>query len=309
MAADDAPARPREALGEIEDIARAKVNLFLHVTGRRADGLHALESFAVFPDCGDRLFAMPNPILTLGFEGRFGAEMEQQEGNLVIDAAASFARAVGERRGAALTLEKRLPIASGLGGGSADAAATLRLLARLWGRTLDAPKLAAMAMRLGADVPVCLASAPSLMGGAGEKLAEPPGFPGFWLALVNPGVSVSTRAVFAALERRDNPPAEGLPARFEAPEALAFWLARQRNDLEAPARRLAPMIGEALALLDAAPGCLLARMSGSGATCFGLFARARDARAAVESARAARPGWWAQSAAVKPWAPAREACD
>ncbi|MFV0474529.1 MAG: 4-(cytidine 5'-diphospho)-2-C-methyl-D-erythritol kinase, partial [Pikeienuella sp.] len=183
------------------------------------------------------------------------------------------------------------------GGGSADAGAALRMLARLWPGAARGD-LAALAGGLGADVPVCLASRPAMMAGAGEDLSPAPTLPRFHLALVNPNQPLSTAEVFAALERRDNPAAPQTPGGFRDALDLAAWLRGLRNDLEPPARRLRPAIGEALTALKSAGGCLLARMSGSGATCFGLFAQAAKAEAAARAIAAAEPGWWTAAAPV-----------
>jgi 4-diphosphocytidyl-2-C-methyl-D-erythritol kinase len=311
MAADDAATGPLtgppEGDASLSDLARAKVNLFLHVRGRRPDGRHTLESLAVFPETGDLLTAERCPIRTLALDGPFAAELGAGADNLVIRAVEALAAATEQAAGVALTLDKRLPVASGIGGGSADAAATLRLLLRLWGRTPDAGTLGRIALSLGADVPVCLASAPALMGGIGERLEPAPAFPGFWMVLANPLRALSTTAVFGALERRDNPPGPAAPAGFARFDALVGWLARQRNDLEAPARRLMPEIGAVLAALGRAPGVRLARMSGSGATCFGLCADQDAALAAAAALRGDHPGWWIAPARVGAWNGAGEA--
>ncbi|MGF1660790.1 MAG: 4-(cytidine 5'-diphospho)-2-C-methyl-D-erythritol kinase [Rubrimonas sp.] len=300
----EAPAQDRAApLAEaaLTDLARAKVNLFLHVRGRRPDGRHTLESLAVFPEIGDVMEAERSPILSLSLDGPFALGLGSGEDNLALRAVAALSAALpeGPPCGVALRLDKRLPVASGIGGGSADAAATLRLLMRLWGRAPDAATLDAAALALGADVPVCLASAPAMMGGIGERLSAAPAFPEFWLTLVNPMRMVSTAEVFAGLARRDNPPADRAPARFGSVGDLAAWLSRQRNDLEAPARAIAPAIGAVLGALRWAPDCLLARMSGSGATCFGIFPTEAAACAAADAIRAQEPGWWAAPARVK----------
>lgn len=269
--------------------APAKVNLFLHVRGRRADGYHLLESLAVFPAVGDRLGAEPARGLSLAVTGPFAQDLGTGDDNLVLRAAL----ALGGTQGAALTLEKNLPVASGIGGGSADAAAALRLLSRLWG--VAVPEGAALA--LGADVPVCLGARPALMGGIGERLDPAPRFPGFWLVLANPRRAVPTGAVFGALARRDNPAGPPAPpGGFGDIKDFAGWLGAQRNDLEAPAAALCPAIGEVLAAL--AQGALLARMSGSGGTCFALHGDAAGAQAAAARLRAARPDWWIAAAPV-----------
>jgi len=273
------------------EIARAKVNLTLHVTGRRADGYHLLDSLVVFPGVGDRLEAEVATGLSLSLAGPFAPGLGSGADNLVLRAALLL-RPPG--RGAALRLTKALPVAAGIGGGSADAAAALRLLARLW---RVAPPLAARVLALGADVPVCLASRPARMRGVGEDLA-PVSLPPFWILLVNPAVPVATGAIFAGLAHRDSAPLPDPPAFADA-AALFAWLAAQRNDLEPPARAIAPPISAALAAIAAQPGCALARMSGSGATCFGLFAAETPACAAAAALRTARPDWWLSAAPVE----------
>jgi 4-diphosphocytidyl-2-C-methyl-D-erythritol kinase len=269
----------------IEEPAPAKVNLTLHVTGQRADGYHLLDSLVVFTALGDRVQVADAPAQSLVVTGPMAAGVPADASNLVLRAA----RLLGGDAGAMITLTKTLPMAAGLGGGSSDAAAALRALARLWARPLPAPELAA---RLGADVPVCLAPRPRRMRGIGEVLDEVPPLPALWLVLANPGVALSTQAVFAALTEKTHPPMPATLPRCATAAALATFLHRQRNDLEAPATRLTPVIGQVLAALAAQPGCLLARMSGSGATCFGLFANAGHAAAAARTVSAAEPGWW-----------------
>lgn len=272
------------------ELAPAKVNLALHVTGRRADGYHLLDSLVVFPAIGDLVAAEPASGLSLTLDGPFAADLGTGDNNLVLRAAMLIG---GGRRGAALRLTKSLPVAGGIGGGSSDAAATLRLLARLW----DVPLPPAGAvLALGADLPVCLVAGASRMSGIGDRLA-PVSLPPFWLVLVNPGLPLSTAAVFAGLAGRANPPLAD-PERLSGFAELADYLRRQRNDLEAPARAAAPILPRILAALAAQPGCALARMSGSGATCFGLFEREAPALAAATALRAARTGWWVAAAAV-----------
>jgi 4-diphosphocytidyl-2-C-methyl-D-erythritol kinase len=269
------------------DFAPAKINLCLHVTGRRADGYHLLDSLVVFAGVGDRVSATLEGPPSLTVEGPMAAGLSGEGDNLVLRAA----RTLGVS--ARIVLEKHLPVSSGIGGGSADAAATLRLLARLSGRPL--PDAAAV-LALGADVPVCLAGRPVRMTGIGEGLAPLPPLPEAWLVLANPGVAVSTPAIFRALARADNAPlARDLP-RMKSPAELAAFLTMQRNDLEPPAVTLEPVIGRVKAALTAQAGCLMARMSGSGATCFGLFADPLSANAAARAIRAAEPGWWVADA-------------
>lgn len=278
--------------------APAKVNLYLRVTGRRADGYHLLDSLAVFGPAADLVGAELDDGklgggeagLRLDVRGPFAAALADDPDNLVLRAARLLAEATGTVPRARLVLEKRLPVASGIGGGSADAAAALRVLGRLW----DVDVAAGLALRLGADVPVCLAAPrPARMAGIGERLGPAPGLPRFGLLLVNPGVAVSTPAVFrarAAAGAGFSEPA-ALPASWPDAAAMVADLAALGNDLEAAAIALAPAIADALAWLQARPGCLLARMSGSGATCFALFT---DGGAAEAQARAAPPGWWAE---------------
>ncbi len=270
----------------VAEFAPAKLNLALHVTGRRADGYHLLDSLVVFAAVGDRITLAPGQGIALS--GPFAADLPGEE-NLCLRAA----RLMGLH--AAIGLEKVLPVASGIGGGSADAAAVLRGFAR-GGEALPA---AEAITRLGADVPVCLAGRPARMRGVGEVLDPVPALPALHLVLVNPGVAVATPAVFAALETRDNPGLPPLPARFADASALLGWLAATRNDLEPPARRIRPVIGAALDALTQA-GAQVARMSGSGATCFGLFASAAAAGAACARIKAAEPGWWAVATGLAP---------
>lgn len=270
--------------------AQAKINLTLHVTGQRPDGYHLLDSLVVFAAVGDTVRAEPAEALTLEIVGPQAGALPVTDDNLVLRAARAMG---GAGRGARLVLEKRLPVASGIGGGSADAAATLTALAALWGAPLPDP---ATVLRLGADVPVCLGARAVRMAGVGEvlaPLAHP--LPEGWLVLANPGVSVPTPPVFKALARKDNPPMPELP-RFGSAAELAAFLATQRNDLEAPAISLAPEIARTRQALAALPGCLLARMSGSGATCFGLFADAEAAEAGARSLAAQEPRWWVEAA-------------
>ena len=269
------------AAAGIAEPAWAKVNLFLHVVGKRADGYHLLDSLAVFACVGDVVRVAPGSGLSLAVVGRFGAGLGGEE-NLVLRAA----RALGGGRGASLTLEKNLPVASGIGGGSADAAAALRGLARLWG--VERGGLGHLAAGLGADVPVCLASVPARMGGVGEVLGPAPALPAFGMVLVNPGVAVSTPAVFRARDGAFSAEAV-LPDGWIGAVAMADALRALGNDLEAPALVLCPAVGEVLAWLRARPGCLLARMSGSGATCFGFF---ETPEAAAGQAALVPAGWW-----------------
>jgi 4-diphosphocytidyl-2-C-methyl-D-erythritol kinase len=275
----------------LTEAAPAKVNLFLHVTGRRSDGYHELDSLVVFAGAADQLRAEPAEALSLTLRGPFGATLDAEPDNLVLRAARALAVAAGRDLRVRLTLEKNLPVASGIGGGSADAAACLRLLGRLWNVT-PSPELA---ISLGADVPVCLAARPSRMTGVGERLAAAPVLPDCGMVLVNPGVALRTADVFRARGGGFSATAE-LPDGWPDAASMAADLFALGNDLEPPAIGLCPAIGDVLAALRAAPGCLLARMSGSGATCFGLFAGPGESAEAAEALR--RPGWWSWGGAI-----------
>ena len=275
--------------------APAKINLFLHVVGRRQDGYHLLDSLAVFADAQDSVTAEPADTLSLSVSGPFAAVLEGESDNLVLRAARGLAQAAGIVPRARLTLSKALPVASGIGGGSADAAAALRACARLWDLAMPEAALAALAQGLGADVPVCVASRPARMGGIGEVLNPAPALPPCGLVLVNPGVAVSTPSVFRARDPGFSEPAR-LPEGWADVTVMARDLAALRNDLADPAIRLCPVIAEVLDAISRMPGCQLARMSGSGATCWGLFddpASAEGAAAALARGQAQRvPAWW-----------------
>jgi 4-diphosphocytidyl-2-C-methyl-D-erythritol kinase len=273
----------------LSELAPAKINLFLHVTGKRADRYHLLDSLVVFAGIGDRLHAEPSDGLSLALTGAFAAGLAGEGDNLVLRAARALADAAGIAPNAAIVLEKNLPVASGIGGGSADAAAALRLLSRLWDVALDPAIIYRLAERLGADVPVCLSGQPTRMRGVGEQLDPAPAMPACGLVLVNPGVALGTADVFQARAGDFSAQAD-LPAGWVSAAAMAAGLRGLTNDLQPPAVALCPVIGEVLAALTERPGCLLARMSGSGATCFGLFPD--PDRAAKEAASLARAGWW-----------------
>jgi 4-diphosphocytidyl-2-C-methyl-D-erythritol kinase len=277
----------------IEAFAPAKINLTLHVTGQRGDGYHLLDSLVVFLDVGDRVLAAPAPDLSMRVTGLNAAGVPPGDDNLVMRAARLVAGAdIG--LGATLVLDKHLPTASGIGGGSSDAAAAMRAVSRLWARPLPAP---AAVLRLGADVPACLAARSLRMRGIGDELRPVVDLPPFALVLANPRVETPTAGVFSALARKDNAPMpDTLPPMHDA-DALAEFLRGQRNDLERPARALCPQIDDVLAAMAVLPGCFLARMSGSGATCFGLFADRAEARVAALALGAAHPSWWVAAGA------------
>jgi len=276
--------------------APAKVNLTLHVTGQRDDGYHLLDSLVVFASVGDRLEVQLGNTLLITTEGPERAGVPADMRNLVL----KVARLFSDMPGASFLLEKNLPVASGIGGGSADAAAAFRgMMTYRSDGEVDAQMydpartpLAQQVLALGADIPVCLQSVPKRMRGIGEQLGDVPNLPLLHAVLVNPRVSVSTPAVFKALESRNNPAMpQDIPA-FSGMHDFVGWLGAQRNDLQAPACALAPEISDTLAALDADPNCLLARMSGSGATCFGLFESNEAAVAGANRLGMMRPTYW-----------------
>ncbi len=282
----------------LRETAAAKINLSLRVLGRRADGYHELRSLVAFADLGDTLELVPGGDLSLTLEGPFAAALQADDpiGNLILRAARTLEeRAPGLRLGA-FRLAKRLPVAAGLGGGSADAAATLRLLLRA-NPQLPRAEAEAVCAGLGADVPACFFSRASMVAGIGERVAPLASFPELYAVLVNPGQTLSTADVFAALaapplgEAEDETP----PAGFADRAALMAWLQGQGNDLQAPALRIAPVIADVLSALEASPGCRLARMTGSGATCFGLFDAEAEAAAAADAIARAQAHWWTAS--------------
>lgn len=290
-----ATARQTEDAG-VQRLAPAKINLFLHVGNRRADGYHDLQSLVVFADCGDMVRVNPAPATHLHVEGPHAAGLDAGASNLVMKAAAAlrqWAVANGHPAGeAAITLEKHLPVASGIGGGSSDAAATLHLLAALWALPIQPDELLRLGRQLGADVPVCLRGSPSIMSGDGDVLAPAPELPGFAMVLVNPRIGVSTADVFAGLQVRSGAQPCAMPSRFGSLRAFVTFLDRTANDLAAPAKRLAPSILHVEQALVATHGCMLARMSGSGATCFGLYPDMQAAGDAATALKARQPDWW-----------------
>ena len=278
----------------IAQFAPAKINLYLHVTGRQEDGYHELDSLVVFADVGDWVRARPAARTALKITGPHASGLDCGRDNLVMRAANALASRIGGTETVALELEKNLPVASGIGGGSADAAAAIKALARLWKVRPDLHDLSGLALDLGADVPVCLGGRPSYMSGVGEKLELAVGLPALPAILVNPGVGVSTPLVFKArsgefsrVGRLDDVPGDA--------KGMAGVLAARRNDLTDIAITLTPAIADVLSLLERTQCCLLARMSGSGATCFGLFGSEAEARAAAAALRAKRTSWWVAS--------------
>jgi len=279
--------------------APAKVNLSLRVLGRRADGYHELDSLVAFAGVGDELSLSPGEPAAVQISGPFAAGLSTGPDNLVLKAERVLRKEIAGLRSGHFHLVKRLPVASGIGGGSADAAAALRLLARLNGLPLAHPALLAAAGRIGADVPVCLEARARIMRGIGERLGPALRLPRLFALLVNPGVAVETAPVFRALGLQAGQGHAGAAEAFKAEEAalatsasLIAALAATGNDLQAPARTVAPIIGEVLSALSALPGCRLARMSGSGATCFALFDDCRISAAAGKLLAHDHPDWW-----------------
>jgi len=275
--------------------APAKINLYLHVVGRRPDGYHLIDSLIAFAATGDTVAVEGADRLSLAVEGTFAGALADEPDNLVLRAARLLAEAAGIEPRARIRLVKRLPVASGIGGGSADAAATLSGLLRLWNLAIPRPDLMRLALRLGADVPVCLEGSPAFVSGIGEAIAPAPRLPDCALVLANPLRPVPTAAVYGARVGPFQPPAPFA----EAPEdagSLARLLAERSNGLAAAASRIEPAIPSVIAALAALEGCLLARLCGSGATCYGLFADESSARDAAHSLARAHPDWWIAAA-------------
>ena len=288
-------------MSALSDEARAKVNLTLQVNGRRADGFHDLESVVAFADCADRLTLTPGSDLDLKMLGPLAQACGDTSDNLVLKAARLLAERVPGMKAGSFSLDKVLPVAAGIGGGSADAAAALRLLAQLNGLAFDDPRIIEVAQLTGADVPVCINSRGCVMTGVGETL-EPLSLPKMPCVMVNPGVPVATKDVFKALGLRNGELLVGatdvlLRDRSWPDEeaSLEDWveaLAASSNDLEAPAMRVQPVISEVISALNATNGAWLARMSGSGATCFAIYENTAEAGRAAEKLRRDHPGWW-----------------
>jgi 4-diphosphocytidyl-2-C-methyl-D-erythritol kinase len=285
----------------LSDEACAKVNLTLRVNGRRSDGYHDLESVVAFADCADRLTLTPGSDLNLKTTGPLAEACGDTSDNLVLKAARLLAERVPGMKAGSFSLDKVLPVAAGIGGGSADAAAALRLLSQLNGLALDDPRIIEVAKLTGADVPVCVNSRSCVMTGVGETL-EPLSLPKMPCVMVNPGVPVATKDVFKALGLRNGELLVGAtdvllrdrswPDKEASLEDWVEALAASSNDLEAPAMRVQPVIGEVISALNATNGAWLARMSGSGATCFAVYENTAEAGRAAEQIRRDRPSWW-----------------
>ncbi|MEA2981931.1 MAG: 4-diphosphocytidyl-2-C-methyl-D-erythritol kinase [Alphaproteobacteria bacterium] len=285
-------------MARLVEPAPAKVNLTLAVLGRRADGYHLLDSLVVFARAGDRLTFAPDHALSLTVHGGTAQQAGPLDDNLVLKAARALAAEIPDLKLGRFTLDKRLPVAAGLGGGSSDAGAALRLLARVNRIRPNDPRLQKVARAIGADVPVCVDPRPRRMRGIGDVLSAPLAIPELAAVLVNPGVAVPTKDVFAVLGFRPGQASARAGRARALPrdrDGLIEYLAGERNDLEPAAIKLQPAIARVLAALRDEPGCALARMSGSGATCFGLFASSRAAAAAARRISAARPRWWVKA--------------
>ncbi|MBV1933363.1 MAG: 4-(cytidine 5'-diphospho)-2-C-methyl-D-erythritol kinase [Parvibaculaceae bacterium] len=286
----------------LHEFAPAKVNLSLQIKGRRSDGYHELASLVAFATVGDQLSACKTSSgLNLEVVGTNGQALKDEvphlDDNILVQAARALQREVGADLGADLSLEKNLPVAAGIGGGSADAAAALRLLGSLWDLTIDPKQLAKIALRLGADVPVCLAGHATVMSGIGEVLSPKVSLPPLPCVLINPRVSVPTGNVF---EKLNAPMLEQeapiiCPTDFGTLDSLCRWLENHPNDLEKPAREIEPIISDVLALLSHVGAPRLTRMSGSGATCFGLYETQGNADQAAAAMKAQQPNWWIES--------------
>ncbi len=283
--------------GELRVSAPAKINLYLHVLGRRPAGYHELDSLVVFADIGDTVTARRADGLTLALEGPFAEALCGAADNLVLRAARLLADRAGVAPRAALSLRKNLPVASGIGGGSSDAAATLRALTRLGRLSLDEAELAAIAGALGADVPVCLYRRSAWLGGIGERIEAAPELPRLGIVLANPLIPLPTPDVFEARQGAYSAPARFAGAPRDGRELVALLRAR-RNDLTLPAIALLPEIATVLRRLEGSEGARLARMSGSGATCFALYDTTEAAARAAAAISAIEPRWWVAAGAI-----------
>ena len=280
------------------EAAPAKINLALHVTGRREDGYHELESLVVFAGVSDEITARPAATDSLKVTGPFATHAGSGDANLVLRAVRAFRARWPDhvRTGLEIELVKNLPVAAGLGGGSADAAAMLRLLAMIGEGDIFLAELGAVALGLGADVPACLMSRPCEVRGIGEIIHPLRDFPALHIVLVNPLVPVVTADVFRRLVSRQNPPMPSLPQPLTRPAQLGLWLTETRNDLEPAAMSLVPEIAVLRDTIGARDGCILARMSGSGGTVFGLFGTESQAHQAAHDLRDRHPGYWVAAA-------------
>ena len=286
---------PPQSTSAVAIAAYAKINLYLHVTGKRANGYHELDSLIAFAGVGDRITIEPDSDLKFSATGPRAADIPHSDDNLVLKAAKLLARHADVSTGAAITLEKNLPAASGIGGGSADAAATLVGLTQFWHLKLSTPELCALGLPLGADIPICVYGKAAQVAGIGEVMTPAPILPPAWLVLANPGVPVSTPSVFTARTGGFSKPAPLATAPLNTHD-LAAALLERRNDLTAAAISLAPVIQGVLDALHRCPGALLSRLSGSGATGFALFADKQQAQTGAKALKNDHPAWWVEAA-------------
>ncbi|MDC0196661.1 4-(cytidine 5'-diphospho)-2-C-methyl-D-erythritol kinase [Gammaproteobacteria bacterium] len=288
---------PQPSSKKISFFAPAKINLYLHITAKRNDGYHLIESLVVFADCGDKVSVAPSDKLKLTIEGPFSEDLTSNQDNLVIKAAVLLAKFAGIKPKANIVLTKELPVASGIGGGSADAAATLHALTELWGISISSKNLHILAKQLGSDVPVCLTAGTSIITGIGENIMPVTKLPKLWAILVNPRIPVSTAEVFANYHNEFSIP-QPFTANSQSAQELASSLSKYRNDLTSAALRVAPKIKDVLSAVEATQNQLLTRLSGSGATCFALFKTKSAAISATKSLRAQYPVWWVKTISV-----------
>ena len=295
---------PKPSARSLTVLAPAKVNLFLHVTGRRADGYHRLESLFAFADIGDKISLVPASSTSFAVTGPYAEALakagSEAHGNLVVKALEGLRELLGGANlAAAITLEKNLPLSSGLGGGSSDAAAALKALQIVWGVEAEEGKLYELALKLGADVPACLLGEACLVSGIGDEVKPVSDFLELACVLVNPNLPLATPAVFKAFAAREFP---FTPPLFWGGAGLGnIWelMARTKNDLQGSACGILPEVGKVLMALERVPGAKLARMSGSGATCFALFENADGAESAARTIAKAEPGWWVKAAILR----------
>lgn len=269
-------------------VAPAKVNLSLHITGKRADGYHLLDSMVVFTEFGDQLEITESETFSLTCSGDYGDLIASNNDNLVMKAARGMQQLDGKKSGLKVQLRKLIPVSAGLGGGSADAAAVIRFLCAQWNIDIDSSYVKELALSLGADVPVCLSHNPQQMAGIGEMITHLPIMPSLNLLLVNPKVALATADVFTAYQHQNRP----TPQAWNGKEDLISYLRSCRNDLQPAAMSICPVVQEVLSVLSSLPQCLLARMSGSGASCYGVFASEDAMHLASKQLAKEKPGWW-----------------
>ncbi len=272
-------------------LAPAKINLYLHVTGRRADGYHELDSLIAFADIYDRVCVFPATELMLRIEGPFREALRDEKNNLVLRAARALADECGQRLGARIILTKNLPVSSGIGGGSSDAAATLKALNELWNVGADEETLMKLGIAIGSDVPVCLYGQTAHIQGIGDEIEPGPNLPDVGLLLANPGVAIPTSKVFAAKDENFSV-GKTLPLKFHGIDDFIEFLSSRCNDLLPPAKTLSPEIDKVLSAINESPGCLFASLSGSGATCFGLFEGPAVAESVAVELSTRYKSWW-----------------